>query len=105
MKQCLKKILKNAKVTSVKLQTVLVEKEATLNSRHLPLVSSREIEEPLNPCLGEVYWLGQTRKKFKTGNWMLENCSTDKPIVAFDQAFYSAKLPKSSIDAYHLNEQ
>ena len=32
VKRCLKKILKNAKVTSEELQTVLVEIEATLNS-------------------------------------------------------------------------
>ena len=33
MKRCLKKTLKNAKVTSEELKTVLVEIEATLNSR------------------------------------------------------------------------
>ena len=46
VKRCLKKILKNAKVT----RTVLVEIEATLNSRPLTFVSSGEIEEPLTPC-------------------------------------------------------
>ena len=45
VKRCLKKILKNAKVT----RTVLVEIEATLNSRPLTFVSSGEIEEPLAP--------------------------------------------------------
>ncbi|XP_074629581.1 uncharacterized protein LOC141887214 [Acropora palmata] len=49
LKRCLKKILKSAKVTSEELQTVLVEIEATLNSRPLTFVSSREIEEPLTP--------------------------------------------------------
>ena len=49
VKRCLKKILKNAKVTSEELQTVLVEIEATLNSRPLTFVSSGEIEEPLTP--------------------------------------------------------
>ena len=45
VKRCLKKILKNAKVT----RTVLVETEATLNSRPLTFVSSGEIEKPLTP--------------------------------------------------------
>ena len=49
MKRCLKKILKNARVTSEELQTVLVEIEATLNSRPLTFVSSGDIEEPLTP--------------------------------------------------------
>ena len=49
VKRCLKKILKNTKVTSEELQTVLVEIEATLNSRPLSFVSSGEIEEPLTP--------------------------------------------------------
>ena len=49
VKRCLKKILKNAKVTSEELQTVLVEIETTLNSRPFTLVSSGEIEEPLTP--------------------------------------------------------
>ena len=48
-KRCLKKVLKNAKVTSEELQTVLVEIEATLNSRPLTFVSSGKIEEPLTP--------------------------------------------------------
>ncbi|XP_067049922.1 uncharacterized protein [Acropora muricata] len=43
----MKKILKNAKVTSEELQTALVEIEATLNSRPLTFVSTGEIEEPL----------------------------------------------------------
>ena len=49
VKRCLKKILKNAKITSEELQTVLVEIEATLNSRPLTFISSGEIEEPLTP--------------------------------------------------------
>ena len=49
VKRCLKKILKNAKVISEELQTVLAEIEATLNSRPLTFVSSGEIEEPLTP--------------------------------------------------------
>ena len=49
VKRCLKKILKNVKVTSEELQTVLVEIEATLNSRPLTFVSSEETEEPLTP--------------------------------------------------------
>ena len=49
VKRCLKKILKNARVTSEELQTVLVEIEATLNSRPLTFVSSGDIEEPLTP--------------------------------------------------------
>ena len=49
VKRCLRKIPKNAKVTSEELQTVLVEIEATLNSRPLTFVSSGENEEPLTP--------------------------------------------------------
>ena len=49
VKRCLKKILKNAKVTSEELQTVLVEIESTLNSRPLTFASSGEIEEHLTP--------------------------------------------------------
>ena len=40
MKRCLKNILKNARVTSEELQTVLVEIEAILISRTLAFVSS-----------------------------------------------------------------
>ena len=46
VKRCLNKILKNSKVTIEELQKVLVEIEATLNSRPL---TSGEIEEPLTP--------------------------------------------------------
>ena len=49
VKRCLKKILKNAKVTSEELQTVLVEIESTLNSRPLTFASSGEIEAHLTP--------------------------------------------------------
>lgn len=49
VKSCLKKILKNAKITSEEFQIILVEIEATLNSRPLTFVSSGEIEEPLAP--------------------------------------------------------
>mgnify|MGYP000544943039 FL=1 len=49
VKRCLKKILKNAKVTSEELQTVLVEIESTLNSRPLTFASSGEIEEHRTP--------------------------------------------------------
>ena len=49
VKRCLKKILKNAKVTSEELQTLLVAKEATPKSRTLKLACSGEIEEPVTP--------------------------------------------------------
>ena len=49
VKKCLKKILKNVKVTNEVLQTVLDEIEATLNSRPLTFISSSEIEEHLTP--------------------------------------------------------
>ena len=65
VKRCLKKILKNAKVTREELQTVLVEIEATLNSRPLTF------EEPLTPYHflgGRRYWLCQIKKKLKSAN-------------------------------------
>lgn len=49
VKRCLKKVLKNARVTTDELQTVLVEIEATLNSRPLTFVSSEDLEELLMP--------------------------------------------------------
>ena len=49
MKRCLKKILGNARVTSEELYTVLTEIEATLNSRPLTYVSTKDAEEPVTP--------------------------------------------------------
>ena len=49
VKRCLKKILKNARVTAEQFQTLLVEIEATFNSRSLTFVFSGDIEEPLTP--------------------------------------------------------
>lgn len=45
----LKKGVKNVRITSEELQTVLVEIEATLNSRPLTYVSTEDTEEPLTP--------------------------------------------------------
>ena len=47
MKRCLKKILKNAKLTYEELLTVVVKIECVLNSRPLTYVSSEDTEEPL----------------------------------------------------------
>ena len=49
MKRCLKKVLKNSKVTFDELLTVVTEVEAILNSRPISYVSSEDIEEPLTP--------------------------------------------------------
>ena len=47
--RCLKKILKNAKLSYEELLTVVTEVECVLNSRPLTYVSSEDIEEPLTP--------------------------------------------------------
>ena len=48
VKRCLKKILKNAKLSYEELLTVVTE-ECVLNYRPLTYVSSKDIEEPLTP--------------------------------------------------------
>ena len=49
VKRCLKKVLKDARVTTKELQTVLVEVEATLNARPITFASGKDLEEPLTP--------------------------------------------------------
>ena len=49
VKRCLYKILKNARVTSEELYTVLTEIESTLNSRPLTFVSTEDLDEPITP--------------------------------------------------------
>ena len=49
VKRCLKKILKNAKLTYEELLTLVVEIECVLNSRPLTYVSSQDRVEPLTP--------------------------------------------------------
>ena len=49
VKRCLKKILKNAKLSYEDLLTVVTEVECVLNSHPLMYVSSEDIEEPLTP--------------------------------------------------------
>lgn len=49
VKRCLYKILRNARVTSEELYTVLTEIEATLNSRPLTFVSTEDLDEPVTP--------------------------------------------------------
>ncbi|XP_020619417.1 uncharacterized protein LOC110057174 [Orbicella faveolata] len=49
VKRCLKKILKNAKLTYEELLTVVVEIECVLNSRPPTYVSSEDRVEPLTP--------------------------------------------------------
>ena len=49
VKRCLKKILKNAKLSYEELLTVVTEVECVLNSRPLTYMSSDDLEEPLTP--------------------------------------------------------
>ena len=49
VKRCLKKILKNAKLSYEELLTVVTEVECVLNSRPLTYMSSDGLEEPLTP--------------------------------------------------------
>ena len=49
VKRCLKRILKNAKLSYEELLTVVTEVECVLDSRPLTYVSSEDIEEPLTP--------------------------------------------------------
>ena len=49
VRRCLKKILKNAKLTYDELSTAVMEVECELNSRPLTYVSSDDTEEPLTP--------------------------------------------------------
>ena len=49
IKRCLKKILKNAKLTDEELLTVVEQIECVLNSRPLAHVSSEDRVEPLTP--------------------------------------------------------
>lgn len=49
VKRCLKKVLKNSRVTREERQTILVEIEATLNSRSLTYVSTKDTEATLTP--------------------------------------------------------
>ena len=53
VRRCLKKILKNAKLTYDELSTAVMEVECVLNSRPLTYVSSDDTEEPLTPS----HWL------------------------------------------------
>jgi hypothetical protein len=48
-KRCLKKTLKNARLSYDELNTVLTEVESVLNSRPLTYVESGEMEEALTP--------------------------------------------------------
>ena len=49
VKRCLKKILKNAKLSYEELLTIVTEVECVLNSRPLTYMSSDDLEEPLRP--------------------------------------------------------
>ena len=49
VKRCLKKILRNARLTYEELLTVIVDIESVLNSRPLTFVHSEDMEEPLTP--------------------------------------------------------
>ena len=47
VKRCLKKTIRNAKLTYEELLTVVVDIECVLNSRPLTFVQSEDMEEPL----------------------------------------------------------
>ena len=49
VKRCLKKVIKNAKMSYEELLTVVTEVECVLNSRPLTYMSSDDIEEPFTP--------------------------------------------------------
>ena len=49
VKRCLKKILRNTRLTYEELLTVVVDIECVLNSRPLTFVHSEDMEEPLTP--------------------------------------------------------
>ena len=49
VKNCIKKVVGNARLTFDELSTVVIEVEATLNSRPLTYVAADEFEEPLTP--------------------------------------------------------
>ena len=49
VKGCLKRVIGKAKLTHDELVTVLVEVEATLNSRPISYLSSEDLDEPLTP--------------------------------------------------------
>ena len=49
VKRCLRKVIGKAKLSYDELMTTLVEVEATLNSRPISYLSSKDFEEPLTP--------------------------------------------------------
>ena len=49
VKRCLLKVVGQARLSHDELFTVLVEVEATLNSRPISYVSSEDVDEPLTP--------------------------------------------------------
>ena len=83
--RCLKKVLKNARVTTEELQAVLVEVEATLNARPRTFVSSEELEEPLTPfhlMRGSVCVSCQTKvKKLISVKLMLKIFEGEQPVL------------------------
>ena len=48
-KRCLRKIVRNARLTNEELMTAVIEVEMIVNSRPLSYVSSEELEQPLTP--------------------------------------------------------
>ena len=50
MKGCLKRVIGHARLTFDELVTVVIEVEATLNSRPLSYVSPDDLDEPLTPA-------------------------------------------------------
>ncbi len=71
LKSCLRKILRNARLTYEELVTVITEIEGTINSRPLTYLSSDDLEEPITPAhlvLGRRILTFPCREEFDSDN-------------------------------------
>ena len=89
VKRCLKKILKNAKLTYDELSTVVVEVECVLNSRPLTYVSSDDTEEPLTPS---HLLTGRRVLSIPDEFAAAEEDATDRKLLTRRQRYLSAML-------------